>query len=86
MKFFEKSLSAIITGMNMSDKDRRTLATNLRKARLAAGMTQEELARQVGITTNYYARLERGDGLPALNTLYGIAKVTKIPSVKILPF
>ena len=72
--------------MNMGDKDLQTLAANLRKARLDANLTQEELARKVGITTNYYARIERGDGLPALNTLYRITKVTKTPAARILPF
>ena len=73
----------------MSDKIIKPLkpvGANLRKARLKADLTQEELADQVGITRNYYACLERGETLPSLTTLYKIAKATKTTMAQILTF
>jgi len=34
---------------------------DLKRARERAGLTQEELAEKIGITSNHYARLERGE-------------------------
>ena len=71
---------------NMNKEEIRILAANLRKVRLAAGLTQEGLARKAGITGSYYARLERGEYLPSLNTLCKIAKAMRVKASQILPF
>lgn len=34
---------------------------NLRKARMAAGMTQQQVADELGITLVYYQKIEAGD-------------------------
>ncbi len=34
---------------------------NLKKARLAAGMTQQQMADKLGISLNYYQKIEAGD-------------------------
>lgn len=34
---------------------------NLRKARMEAGLTQQRLADMLGITLNYYQKIEAGD-------------------------
>ena len=70
----------------MNDKELRILAGNLRKARKTANLTQEGLARKADITSSYYARLERGEYLPSLNTLRKIIKATGSKSSQILPF
>ena len=67
-------------------KQLKAVGSNLRKARLSVDLTQEELARKVDITTNYYARLERGETLPSLTTLYKIAQATKTTMARILTF
>ena len=38
------------------------LGTNLRRSRLAAGKTQEQLAEEIGVSTIYLQGLERGRG------------------------
>lgn len=43
-----------------------------RRARLARrtrGMTQADVAERLGVTTEFYARIERGHGLPSVTTL-----------------
>jgi DNA-binding XRE family transcriptional regulator len=52
----------------------RELLLRLREARLAAGLTQEEVGRRCGIAHNFISLLETGGvGNPALLTLYRFA-------------
>src|SRR5690606_41652781 len=44
-----------------------------RKARLALDVTQEDVATQIGISTEYYSRIERGYALPSITTLIHMA-------------
>lgn len=44
-------------------------------ARIAAGLTQKELAERMGTTQPAVARLERGERLPTVDTLYRLATV-----------
>jgi len=53
--------------------------TNFKKTRKNLGLTQEQVAEKVGITTNSYARIERGDAKPSYDTLKAICKVLKLP-------
>lgn len=43
----------------------RMLSANIRKARIARGMTQEEVAERIGLSLELYARMERGLFLPS---------------------
>lgn len=47
-------------------------------ARVRAGLTQEELAHRLGTTQSAIARLERGDHLPTVETLYKLAQALGI--------
>lgn len=67
-------------------QDSKKLGKNLKKAREKAGLTQQEVADQVGIHVNYYARIERGEEVAALETLRAIAKVLKVRVSDIIPF
>ena len=50
-------------------------AVRIRDLRKEAGLTQEELARQVGVTLNALGNLERGISQdPHYSTLFGIAR------------
>lgn len=62
------------------------IGKNLKKARVKRGLTQAEVAKAVGIHTNYYARIERDEEKPSLETLEEILKVLKVKSSDILPF
>lgn len=53
------------------------LASSMIKARAAADMTQEQVARAMGTTQAVVARLESGKVLPSTRTLERFAKATK---------
>lgn len=55
-----------------------------REARLAAGLTQEDVAERVRLATEVYGRLERGRMLPSVPTLYRICHALGISSDEIL--
>ena len=69
----------------MSDNNtRRQIANNLKKARLKRGLTQSELADKSGISTNYYARVERAEVSPSLDIFERLIKALKVTSSEIL--
>lgn len=61
------------------------IGENIKNARKQRGLTQVEVASKVGIHFNYYARIERGEIQPALDTPEKIFKVLKVKSSDILP-
>ena len=65
---------------------RKQLGKNLKRIRLKAGMTQEEVANKAKIHPNYYARIERGEANPSQEKLFGITRALKVRSSKILPY
>lgn len=54
------------------------LAKILKKTRKKAELTQAEVAEKAGITTNYYARIERGEVNPTVDVVDNIAKALKM--------
>ena len=68
--------------MNPKNKIRK----ELKKARLKAKLTQKDLAEKLDIHVNYYARIERGEENPSLETLKKLTKILKIKSSDILSF
>lgn len=52
------------------------VARALIAARVRAGLTQEEVARRMGTTQSAVARLEAGNSLPSLKSLYRYAAAT----------
>ena len=61
------------------------IAKKLKKARKATGLTQIEVAEKVNVSVNYYARIERGEVSPSLETLKDIMKILKIKTLEISP-
>lgn len=49
--------------------DYRSIGRNIQKRRNALGITQEELAEAVGISTSYMGAVEQGKKLPKLKYL-----------------
>jgi len=71
----------------MSEQQIKTsLATNLRKARRTADLTQQEVADKVGTDVTYYAKLERGEAIPSLKMLEKVLRVLDLKSDEALPF
>jgi transcriptional regulator with XRE-family HTH domain len=62
------------------------IGKGIKTARLESGLTQSEVAKKAKISTNHYARIERGEINPSIETLEAILEVLKIKSSKILPF
>lgn len=59
------------------------IGKNIKKARKSAKLTQVKVAEKTKISVNYYARIERGEVSPALDTLKEIMKILKIKSLEI---
>ena len=53
---------------------RALVGANIRKARLAAGMTQEQLAERSGFSQQYISGLERGKRNPTIVSVYELAQ------------
>lgn len=70
----------------MTSQTIKAIATKLRSARQERGMTQEDVAEKAGLSTNYYARIERAEVSPSVETLEKVVKALKIKSSEILPF
>ena len=46
--------------------DAKTLGKRIRSERMRIGLTQEEFAEMLNISTSYYARIESGIRMPSL--------------------
>jgi len=64
----------------MSDRD---IGKKLKQAREKAKLTQLEVAEKVNLSVNYYARIERGEVSPSLETLKDLMKTLKVKSLEI---
>lgn len=63
---------------------RRLVGRNVRKFRLAKGLTQEDLAVKCGFGQNYVSDLERGVRNPTVVTLWGIAQALGVTPVDLV--
>lgn len=70
----------------MTSQTIKSIAGKLRSARKERGMTQDDVADKAGLSTNYYARIERAEVSPSVETLEKLVKALKIKSSEILPF
>ena len=56
-------------------KFKRELADNIRDARMAKGLTQRELAQQIGLSAAAVGYYETGDRLPNIMTLSVLSQI-----------
>ena len=63
---------------------RRKFARNLKQARKAAGLTQKELAAQIGMTQGGFTSYETGRIEPSLATLKKLSKILKVSTDSLL--
>lgn len=68
----------------LGDVDGVRLGQRLRALRLAAGLTQAELARRTGIHRPNIARVEAGRHTPSLETLARLAAAIGVPTTRVL--
>ena len=62
------------------------ISANLSKIRKEQRYTQRELAELAGLNPNYYAKVERGNGMPSLKTIHKLAKALKVSATDIVGF
>ncbi len=77
-------LTSSATGDVMADLDGPRLGARVRALRLAAGLTQAELARRTGIHRPNIARVEAGRHTPSLETLARLAAAIGVPTTRVL--
>lgn len=63
---------------------RRIVGTNVRKARLAAGLTQEQLAERSGFSQQYLSGLEQGRRNPTIVSIYELAAALNVSHVDLV--
>jgi transcriptional regulator with XRE-family HTH domain len=57
---------------------RRILGENVRRHRMAAGLSQEELAARIGVDQGYVSKLEIGLRNPTVVTIWHVAKALSV--------
>lgn len=62
------------------------IGKKLKDARKKLGLKQADVAKKADISINYYARIERDEENPTLETMEKILKALKVKSSDILPF
>jgi transcriptional regulator with XRE-family HTH domain len=60
------------------------IGDNLKRQRIRKALTQEELARQAGLTTASVARIERNETEPRMSTLRKLAKALDIDPAELV--
>lgn len=55
----------------------KIVGENVRRHRLASGLSQEDLAGEAGIAMRHLGRIERGEGNPTVEVLGKLAAVLK---------
>ena len=55
-----------------------SLAEKLKELRTQAGLTQRELAQEVGVTSGFVAQIETGDRIPSLDVLLRLANALRL--------
>lgn len=66
-----------------SNQVQKSIANDIKDARKATRLTQQEVADKADINVNYYAKIERGEAIPALLTLIRIFNAVGIKTFKV---
>ena len=67
-----------------TDAQRVEFCREVRRRRLALGLTLEQLAERSGLTPNYIGAVELGKRDPSLSTVLALAKGFKVPAGEML--
>lgn len=63
---------------------RRLVGRNVRERRLAAGLTQEQLAERSGFSQQYISGLERGSRNPTVVSLFMLAQALGVTPINLI--
>lgn len=67
----------------MSKRELKTFGKRVRELRLDKGLTQEELAEKIGVSTNYVGMVERAERNTSLLKVFKIAKALNVRTSKL---
>ncbi|HSW96232.1 MAG TPA: helix-turn-helix transcriptional regulator [Candidatus Saccharimonadales bacterium] len=67
-------------------KTQEQIGRKLREIRDQKDLSQENVAKAAGISSTYYAGIERGEENPTITVIENICRLFKIKSSEILPF
>lgn len=72
--------------MATPDSTTRKVAKRLKALRLDRDLTQSDVAEKADMSTNYYAKIERGELRPSVDIYERLAKALKVTASDIFPF
>ncbi|OGH22671.1 MAG: hypothetical protein A3F31_01385 [Candidatus Levybacteria bacterium RIFCSPHIGHO2_12_FULL_38_12] len=67
-------------------KSQQKFGDNLKEIRISKQLSQEVVAKAIGISVTYYAGIERGEENPTFAVIENICKALKVKSSDVLPF
>lgn len=71
--------------ISTQDEIVKALGENIKAAREKVQLTQEEVAKKAGISSNYFAKIERGEINTTVEKLYKIIKALNVDASDIFP-
>jgi transcriptional regulator with XRE-family HTH domain len=72
--------------MAAPDSTTRKVAKKLKSLRIDRDLTQADVAEKAKMSTNYYAKIERGEIRPSVDIYERLAKALKVTASDIFPF
>ncbi len=72
--------------MATPDGTTKKVAKRLKSLRQDRDLTQADIAEKAKMSTNYYAKIERGEVRPSVDIYERLAKALKVTSSDIFPF
>ncbi len=72
--------------MATPDSTTRKVAKRLKSIRIDRDLTQADIAEKAKMSTNYYAKIERGEVRPSVDIYERLAKALKVTASDIFPF
>ena len=70
----------------MSKRELKTFGKRVRELRLERGLTQEEVAEKIGVSTNYVGMEERAERNTSLLKVFKIAKALNVKTSELFAF
>jgi len=76
----------IVMNSSANPKSQQKFGDNLKEIRISKQLSQEVVAKAIGISVTYYAGIERGEENPTFAVIENICKALKVKSSDVLPF
>ena len=72
--------------MTAADSTTKKVAKKLKSLRIDRDLTQADIAKKAEMSTNYYAKIERGEVRPSADIYERLAKALRVTASDIFPF